>query len=227
MAAHDLHYGAALMGLHGVPQAVDALHGSIGRRIKANGILCADDILVDGAGNAHHGDTVLVQCLRTPEGAVAANGHNAIQSQELAGVHRLLLPRLGAELVTAGGVKYGAAPVNDAADAGIIHGHNVAVDEAVPAPADPHAFDAPADSRADYGTDAGVHTRRVAAAGEDSDPFYSIFHIHCSFWKIILGFSDYSTIYNCCESFFLAPAAAVWYTFCHEITREDHHAPLF
>ncbi len=59
MAAHDLHHGAALMRLHGVPQAVDTLHGGIGCGIKADGILGADNILINGAGNAHHGDAML------------------------------------------------------------------------------------------------------------------------------------------------------------------------
>ena len=164
------------MGLHGVPQLVDALHRRVGGGVEADGIVGADDIVVDGAGNTHHGDAPLAQILGAPEGAVAADGHDAVQSQQLAGIIGLLLPCLGAELLAAGGIQDGAAPVDDAADAGAVHLHEVAVDEALPAAADAHHLDAPAQGAAHHGADGGVHTRRVAAGGQDTDAFYCVFH---------------------------------------------------
>ena len=176
MAAHDLHHGAALVGLHGVPQLVDALHRRIGGGIKADGIVGTDDIVVDGAGDAYHGDAPLAQILRAPEGAVAADGHDAVQSQQLAGVIGLLLPCFGTELVAAGGIQDGAAPVDDAADAGAVHLHEVAVDETLPAPANAHHLNAPAQGAAHHGADGGIHARRVAAGGQDANAFYCVFH---------------------------------------------------
>ena len=165
------------MGLHGVTQLVDALHGGVGGGVKADGIVGADDIVVDGAGDAHHGDAPLAEILRAPEGAVPADGHDAVQSQQLAGFIGLLLALLGAELLAAGGVQHGTAPVDDTADAGAVHLHEVAVDEALPAPADAHHLDAPAQGAAHHGADGGVHTRRVAAGGQYTNAFHCVFHI--------------------------------------------------
>ena len=91
IAAHDLHDRAALMRLHGIVQLIDALDGCVRCGIKTDGVIGAANIIVDGSRNAHHIDTMLGQSLRTPEGAVTADGHNAIQAQELAGGRSLLL----------------------------------------------------------------------------------------------------------------------------------------
>ena len=55
------------------------------------------------------------------EGAVAADGHDAVQSQQLAHRRSLGLSLRRAELLAAGGVENGAAAVDDAADAAGIH----------------------------------------------------------------------------------------------------------
>ena len=174
--AHDLHHGAALVGLHGVAELVHTLHGGVGRGVEADGVVGADDVVVDGAGDTHHGNAELGQVLRAAECAVAADGHQAVQTDELAGGVGLLLPLLGAELVTAGGVQNGAAAVDDAADAGVVHLDDVAGDQALIAAADAHALDAPGVGAADHGADAGVHAGGVAAAGQHADTFDCVFH---------------------------------------------------
>ena len=177
VTAHDLHHGAAFVGLHGVPQTVNALHGGIGGGIEADGIVGADDVVVDGTRHAHHGHAESGQILRPPEGAVAADGHDAVQPQQLAGVGGLLLSLRRAELVAAGGVENGAAPVDDAADAAGIHGTDIPGDKARPAPADAHALDAVLHCRPHHRTDGGVHAGGVAAAGQHADAFHCTFHI--------------------------------------------------
>ena len=174
--AHDLHHGAALVGLHGVPQPVDAFHRRVGGGIKADGVIGADDVVVDGAGDANHRDAELGQILRAPERTVAADGHQTVQPQQLAGVGRLLLALPGAELVAPGAVQDGAAPVDDAADAGVVHLHKVPGDQTGIAPADAHALDAPGQGAAHHRADAGVHARRVAAAGQYADTLDCIVH---------------------------------------------------
>ena len=165
------------MGLHGVAELVHALHSGIGRGVEADGVVGADDVVVDGAGDAHHGDAELGQILRAAERAVAADGHQPVQTDELAGGVGLFLPLVGAELITAGAVQNGAAPVDDAADAGVVHLQDVAGDQPLPAPADTHALDAPRVGAAHHGADTGVHARRVAAAGQHADAFHCVFHI--------------------------------------------------
>ena len=176
VAAHDLHHGAALVRLHGVPQAVNGVHGGVGGGIKADGVVGADDVVVDGGGDAHHRHAGLGQGLCAPEGAVAADGHDAVQPKQLAGGGGPLLPLGGAEFVAAGGIENGAAAVDDMGDSAGVHPQDVAVDEAVVSPADADALNAPVQAAADYGADGCVHTRGVAAAGENADALDRMIH---------------------------------------------------
>ena len=176
VAAHDLHDGAALVGLHGVPQTVDGVHGGIGGGVEADGVVGADDVVVDGGGDADHGHAGLGQRLCAPEGAVAADGHDAVQTQKLAGGGSPLLACLGAEFVAAGGVEDGAASIDDMGDGAGVHTDDIAVDKAVVAAADADALDAAVQAVADYGADGGVHTRGVTAAGEDANAFHRMVH---------------------------------------------------
>ena len=164
------------MGLHGVAQTVDALHRRVGGGIKADGVIGAVDVVVDGTGDAHHGDTELGQILRAAERTVAADGHQTVQPQQLAGVGRLPLTLLSAELVAPGAVQDGAAPVDDPADAGIVHFHEVPGDQTGIASADAYALDAAGQRAAYHRTDAGVHARCVAAAGQYADTLDCIVH---------------------------------------------------
>ena len=165
------------MGLHGVAELVHTLHGGVGRGVEADGVVGADDVVVDGTGDAHHGDAELGQILRAAERAVAADGHQSVQPQQLAGGVGLLLPLLGAELVASGAVQHRAAPVDDPADAGVVHLQNIAGDQSLIPAADAHTLDAPGQRAADHGTDTGVHARRVTAAGQYADTLHCIFHI--------------------------------------------------
>ena len=164
------------MGLHGVAQTVDALHRRVGGGVKADGVIGAVDVVVDGAGDAHHGDAELGQILRAAERTVAADGHQTVQPQQLAGVGRLLHALLCAELVASGAVQDGAAPVDDPADAGVVHLHEITGDQTGIAPADAHALDAAGQRAAYHRTDAGVHARCVAAAGQYADTLDCIVH---------------------------------------------------
>ena len=47
----------------------------------------------------------------------------------------------------------------------------------LPAAADAHHLDAPAQGAAHHGADGGVHTRRVAAGGQYTNAFHCVFHI--------------------------------------------------
>ena len=167
------------MGLHSVPQLVDALHRRVGGGVEADGVFGADNVVVDGAGDAHHGYAAFAELLGTPEGAVAADGHDAVQPQQLAHTGGLGLALRRAELLAAGGIENGAAAVDDAADAAGIHAVKIPVDEAGPAPADANALDAPVQSRAHHGPHRRVHARRVAAAGQHADSFHCTFCHKC------------------------------------------------
>ena len=79
VAAHDLHHGASLMGLHGIAQFVDAFDGCIAGGVESNGIIGAANIVVDGAGDAHNGNAKAAQFQRAAKSSVTADGHDTIQ----------------------------------------------------------------------------------------------------------------------------------------------------
>ena len=141
--AHDLHDAGPLVGLHGVGQLVDALDGRVGRGVEADGVVRAADVVVDGGGHAHGVDARGGQLLGAPEGAVAADGDDPVDARVLAGADRLRHPLGGGELLAAGGVEDGAAPVGEAVDGAGVHLEGIPLDEAVVAPVDAHGGDAP------------------------------------------------------------------------------------
>ena len=182
-AAHDLHHRAALVGLHGVPQLIHTLDGRVAGGVKADGIVGAADVVVDGGGDAHHlkGLPLLGQLAGQgqgpPEGAVAADGHDALQPQQLAGGDGLLPALRRHKLLAAGGIQHGAALVDNMADAVAVHADKVVVDETVPAPADADALNAPVHRRAHHCPHRRVHAGGVAAAGQYADPFHLVAHV--------------------------------------------------
>ena len=97
VSAHDLDDRAALVGLHGIAQTVDCLHGGICRGVVADGVVGADDVVVDRRRDADDADALLGKLLKTTERAVAADADNAVQPQKLAGCRCALLPVQGAE----------------------------------------------------------------------------------------------------------------------------------
>ena len=175
--AHDLHHAGPLVGLHGVGQLVDALDGRVGGGVKADGVVGAADVVVDGGGHAHGVDPRGAELLGAPEGAVAADGDDAVDARVLAGADRLLDALVRGELLAAGGVEDGAAPVGKAVDGTGVHLEGVPLDEAVVAPVDTHGGNALLKTGADRGADGRVHAGRVAAAGQDTDTSYDL--IHC------------------------------------------------
>ena len=169
VAAHDLHNGAALVGLHGVPQLIDALDGRVGGGVETDAVVGAADVVIDGAGNADDVDAVLAQGQSAPEGAVAADGDDAVQSKEFAGGDSLALALLGHEFRAAGGIEDGAATVDGVGHALLVQTDDVAVDQAVPAPADAVALHSVVQCGTYNRADAGVHAGGIAAAGQHAD----------------------------------------------------------
>ena len=165
------------MRLHGVAQPVDRLDRRIGRRIKADRIVCADNIVVDRRWHSNDGNTLLGQLHEAAERAVAADGDDTVKTQQLAGRGRLLLALQRAELVAACGIEHRAAAVDDVRDVFVVQHHKVAVDQAIVAAADTDAFDSHICARAYDRTDRGIHAGGIAAGGKYANALDCSFHI--------------------------------------------------
>ena len=81
------------------------------------------------------------------------------------------------ELQAPGGVKHGAATVDDSADAVAGQRDEITVDQSAPAPADADALNPLAHRRTDHRPDRRVHAGRVPSAGQYADAFDFITHI--------------------------------------------------
>lgn len=67
------------MGIGSIPDLVDAFHHGIGGGIKADGIIGAVEIVINGPGQADHGNGVLFgEDVGASEAAIAANHHKGV-----------------------------------------------------------------------------------------------------------------------------------------------------
>ena len=177
VTAHNFYHGAALVRLHGIPETVNALQSGVAGGVVADGIAGAGNVVVDGAGDAHHGNASLGQCQQAVEGTVTADAHQGVQTQQLAGGHGLLLAFLGHKFLAAGRVQHGTAAAGNVTNAFKIQLHKVAVDQAVVAAANADDFNAQVQGHTNNGADGSVHAGGIAAAGQYADAAYSRFHI--------------------------------------------------
>ena len=181
MTAHHLDDRAALMALHRVAELVDALDGGVAGGIKADGIVRAAHVVVDRRGNADHRNAHARELQRAAERAVAADGDDRVDAEQLAHRDSLFASLDRHELVTARRIQDRAALREDMADVDALELHKIAGDQAVIAATDADALDAEVLSRAHDGADSRVHAGSVAAAGEYADSFHCRCHMYHSF----------------------------------------------
>ena len=161
------------MGLHGIPQLIDALNCGVGGRIKADTVVGAADIIVDGSRDANNIDPVFTQSQSSPERSVSADGDNAVQTEKFAGLDRFALTRFRHELLAPGGVKDRASAVDGVSNTLFIQSNHISSDQSIPSPANAKAFNTVVDGGADNCTNTGIHARGVATTGEDADSFHT------------------------------------------------------
>ena len=183
VAAHDLDDHDALVRLGRAVQAVDGLGGDRHGRVEAERRLRVRQIVVDRLGHADDGHALREEAARDAERAVAADGDERVglhllePLHDLIGdVHRHLLAVARDDelerVALVDGAEDRAAEVGDAA-------HLVArqldeararwLEQAVVAALDPRDLPPPSQPGQRDGSDDGVETRGVAAAGVDED----------------------------------------------------------
>ena len=157
------------MGLGCIADIVHHMHSCIHSGIKTDGVICAADVVVNGTRQTDTGNTRMGQIAGASVGTIAADNNNALDAQ-LTAVIRCLLNAFGSsEFRTSGGVKHGAASVDNIRNAPEIHLYDFACDKTVIASLHSVNVHSLIDGCSDDCTDSSVHTGRIAAAGENRD----------------------------------------------------------
>ena len=164
------------MALGGVTQLINGLNSGIHSRVVADGILTAGNIIVNGAGQADAGNSLICQRTGAHEGAVTANDDQCVNAQLLAAGKALCLTFLRFEFKAARRVQDRAAAVDDLGHAAHIHLIHFAVDQAVITTLDTHHAVSLADACTDNRTHCSVHAGCVTATGENTDRFDFLSH---------------------------------------------------
>ena len=130
-AAHDLHNTAPVVGLGGIADAVNHLHGGVQGGVIADGVIGACNVVIDGAGHTDAVNAGVGQITGAPEGTVAADDNNALDALFTAHVGCLFHARRGVELGAAGGVQSRTAVLHDVGHAAHVHLFQITGEQAV------------------------------------------------------------------------------------------------
>ena len=157
-------------------QPVHQIHHRIHGRIIANGGFRAGDIIVDGARNADAGQAQLRQIPGAVIGAVSADDDQAVY----AGFHcifvRLFPVFCLVKFLTSGGKQDRPAFFQDIGHGRKFHDPEIFLQKAVISPDNTHGNDIIVKGCPHHAADRHIHPRRVAAAGQYTDTFFSINH---------------------------------------------------
>lgn len=161
--AHDLNKEEPVVGIRGIPDFVDAFHHRVGGGIKADGIIGAVEVVIDGSRQAYHGYGVFLRKdVGTPEAPITAHDDQGLDialGKVLVGFAAAFR---GAELLGAGGFEDGTPPVYDIPDGSKVHGAEFVLNQAIVAPYNPPDPVAVVDTTADQSPDTGIHARGIS-----------------------------------------------------------------
>ena len=170
VASHDLDDHAAVVGLRSGAQPVDRFRGDGLRGVEPEGVVRVAEVVVDGLGDAHDVQSLLLDEPGGPgEGAFAADGDERIDA---VGGHDFAHAFGTAVLigVSAGSAEDGAASSGQTAHVEHCHIEHVVFEQAPPAIADADERGiVSADALADDAADDSIESRAVSARSEYTD----------------------------------------------------------
>ena len=176
VAAHDLDHTAAVVALGGVAQLVDHFQRGVHGSIVADGVIGAADIVINGAGQADHGDAAVCQRAGTAVGAIAADNDQRINAQLAALFSALILTFLGLELQAACRIQNGAASRDDVRNAAQVHFKALAVQQAIVAALNADHTEALVQAGAYHSAHSSVHAGSITTACKHANRFDLLFH---------------------------------------------------
>ena len=185
VSSHDLDDHDAMVAHRGGVEAVDGFGGGLDGGGETEGDVGADEIIVDGLGDADEVDAVLNEVVGAGHGAVTADDNDGVEFVAGDGVEALLRAVLEDGLAVGaisdgesrgvgfvGGAEDGAAKGEDAGDIAKVEWSELVFDEPEEAVLD--AEDLPAvieDGGLGDGSDDGVEAGAIASSCQDADAF--------------------------------------------------------
>ena len=175
---HDLDDHDAAVRRRRIAQLVERVDDRIGRRVAADRVVRAPDIVVDRAGKPHDGDARLLREQRAArEAAVAADDDEALDAALLEVLIALAASLRRLELRAARRPEERAAALDDVADAAARELDNIVLEHTVIAVLDAIDLHALIERRAHDSARRRVHARAVAAGRHDGNRFFNHFYI--------------------------------------------------
>src|ERR1017187_17465 len=168
--AHHLHHHHPVMGGGGGVETVERLGNPADRRVEADAVVGAREVVVHRLGNTDHVPTVVREPGRHREGVVAADRHQGIQLRLTEVAQDLLPAALALHRVGPGASQHGAAELEDAREETAVQLHEVAVaDQTCPAVLDTNDGITVGQGTPAHPADGRVEPGSVTAPGEDAD----------------------------------------------------------
>ena len=176
VAAHALHHMRAVVGAAGGADGADGFGADLHSRLVAQRHLSVGKVVVNRAGDADAGDALLAQRACALEAAIAADDDQAVY----AGFHcifvRLFPVFCLVKFLTSGGKQDRPAFFQDIGHGRKFHDPEIFLQKAVISPDNAHGNDIIVKGCPHHAADRHIHPRRVAAAGQYTDTFFSINH---------------------------------------------------
>ena len=157
------------MGLHGVAQFINGVDGRVAGGVKADGVVGAGNIVINGACDADAGHAQPGQLLCAAERAVAAAADQAVNAQKTAVVCRTLAVLRVKHLLAAGGIKHGAALHEQTVHIPGGQHAEIVADQSGVTVENAKYFNVIGDAHAGNGADDRIHAGGIAAAGQNAD----------------------------------------------------------
>src|SRR6185437_3146235 len=175
--AHHFDDEETIVGVRGVPDLIDGFYGGIHGRIETDGKIGTRNIFIDGAGKADTGDIELfAEFMGAPEGTVAADDHQAIDTQFFEVGVGLFPAFVFKEFLTPCSFEYCSAALDDIGDAAAVHRYDIVFDHSAITPHDPKYLQSIINTGTNNGTDGCIHSRSITAGSEYANFSDFVFH---------------------------------------------------
>ena len=195
--SHNLDDGASLMRGGCITDFVNSFHSCVNSCIETDCIFCAGNIKVDCARNTDYVDAFIGKLLSAAIGTVAADNYEAFDTHLVAYFDSSRDAFRCTHLFAASCSKDCAALLDCIGNIGCFHFLDIFFHEACVSSLDTIDLESSGQTVTYNGTDCRIHTRRIAAARQNTDSFnLFLSHFHCPLRSIFVHINIYNTVFT-------------------------------